>query len=130
MTALSGKDLLGGGLALKTERVPVPELGEDAEVLVREMTAAAREHYSDGLLAEDPDDPDEAGAPKRKPRIGQMYARLVAFSVVDEEGKLQFSEEDVEKISGLPATVVERIAAAAGRVSGIGERALEIARKN
>ena len=59
-----------------------------------------------------------------------MYARLLAFSVVDEAGKLQFSEGDVEKIAELPATVVERIAAAAGRVSGIGERALETARKN
>ena len=130
MTVLSGKDLLGGGLVLKTERVPVPELGDGAEVIVREMTAAAREHYSEGLLIEDPDDPDESGAPKRKPRIGQMYARLVAFSVVNEDGELQFSESHVEKLAELPATVVERIAAAAGRVSGIGERALEAARKN
>ena len=130
MTTLSGKVLLSGGFVLKTERGPVPEFGEGAEVIVREMTAAAREHYSDGLVVEDPNDPDESGSPRRKPRIGQMYARLVAFSVVNEEGELQFTDSHVAKIAELPATVVERIAAAAGRVSGIGERALEAARKN
>ena len=117
-------------LSLRRESVPVPELGDGAEVIVQEMTAAARERYGEGLMYEDPDDPDEKGEPRLKRRVGSLYARLVAFSVVDEDGKLLFGEGDVERVAGMPARVVERIAAVAARVSGIGDKALEAARKN
>lgn len=130
MSALTREELLGTKLELKRERVPAPEYGEGREVIVQEMTVAARERYSEGLLYEDPDDPGEDGEPKMKHKVGEMYARLVAFSVVGEDGALQYHEEDIPAISAMPSRLVERIARAAHRVSGIGEEAAESARKN
>ena len=141
MTALTRKEFLGAKIALRTERVPAPEFGDSAEIVVQEMTVAAREVYSDGLMVEDPNDPDEKGAPRLKPRIGQMYARLAAFSIVDENGKLQFvapdeagllrlADDDLNAICAMPSVLIERVAKAAQRVSGISEASAEAARKN
>lgn len=130
MPIASREALLGAAGKLRSERVPAPELGEGMEVLVREMTAAAREKFYAGLMIEDADDLDQHGNPKQKQRVGEIYARWVVFTAVNEDHSAMFAEADVGAVGKLPADLVARLALAAKRLNGIGAEETEAARKN
>jgi hypothetical protein len=130
MTIATKEEILGARRALKREVVSAEELGEGKTIIVQEMSAAQRELYGEGTLVMDEDDVDEkTGQPRRKPKTGELYARLVVASVVDESGKQVFTEDDVAAVSELPWTLVERICDAANRVSKLDAKALEAAKK-
>jgi hypothetical protein len=108
---------------IQTEEVAVSEWG--GSVLVRGMTGAQRDAYEDASLSM----PD-----KKKQTRAFIYknarARLVAWSVVDENGKLVFSDADIPRLSEKSAAALQRIFNVAMRLSGISEEDIEELVKN
>lgn len=108
---------------IQTEEVAVPEWG--GTVRVRGMTGAQRDAYEDASLSM----PD-----KKKQTRAFIYkdarARLVAWSVVDENGKRVFSDADIPRLSEKSAAALQRIFNVAMRLSGISEEDIEELIKN
>jgi hypothetical protein len=105
------------------EDVHIPEW--DTYVHVRGMTGAQRDAYEDASLSM----PD-----KKKQTRAFIYkdarARLVAWSVVDENGKRVFSDADIPRLSEKSAAALQRIFNVAMRLSGISEEDIEELVKN
>ena len=117
------RDEILAAVDLKTELVPVPEWGEDAHVRVRAFSLEARAGYTAPALGLTGDE--------RAEKINSFSnARLVAFSLVDPDGSLIFAEGDVERLAKKNPAVIDRIAAAAARVNGIGQAEESAAAKN
>jgi hypothetical protein len=106
---------------LKTETVPVPEWG--GSVNVRMMNGLDRDAFEAGLVIVGEDG-------SRKPNYRGMRARLVALTIVDDAGNRLFEDEDVERLSLKSAAALERVAAVAQRLNGLGAKAEEEAEKN
>lgn len=102
---------------LKTESVPVPEWGEGVTVLVSEMSGVARDAF---FL--------KKGAGKVP--ISESQADLLLATVVDESGELILDESDVAALRAQGAIAMDRIAAVAVRLNGMGPAAVEDAVKN
>lgn len=102
---------------LKTESVDVPEWGEGVTVLVSEMSGLARDAF---FLKK------EAG----KRPISESQADLLLATVVDESGALVLDESDVAGLQAQGAIAMDRIAAVAVRLNGMGPAAVEDAVKN
>lgn len=116
------RDQILAARPMRCEEIDIPELG--GIVRVRMMSAGDRERYESGLID------DTAGDARRRIRVGELAARLVVFSVVDAEGRLVFSEQDIPQVAALDADVVRRIADVATRLNKIGAAAAEAAGKN
>lgn len=111
MGAVNREALLG--LPLRTETVPVPELGNGTVAHVREMTAAHRERWELEAF--------ETDGKARRAKPGLFRAYLIVFGVVTEQGEPLFGVDDLDAVSRMPAPVVERLANAVIRVSGLNE---------
>jgi hypothetical protein len=98
-----GRDAILGAADLPTERVPVPEWG--GAVLVR-----AERFALDAALRD----------AKGRIKPAEAMQRMLAMTIVDEQGALLFSEEDVAALSRKSAVVLERLFETAKRLSGIG----------
>ncbi|MGN5354331.1 hypothetical protein ACQ4P5_20225 [Ralstonia sp. L16] len=103
-------------LQLKTEAVPVPELGGD--VLISEMSGVARDAY----YAKEQTD-------ENRP-LSLRQADLIVCSAVDESGAPLFDESDVEQLRHLKAEILDRLASTAARINGLTKGAQEAATKN
>ena len=101
-------------LLAKRERVfkeiPIPELG--SSVRIRALKSAEITGWQASLL-----DP-KTGEPSIKLQK-QARERLVAISVVNENGTLLFGKDDLEALNNLENSIVGRIAAAATELNGI-----------
>jgi len=122
MKTLSKEDILAVA-DLKTEAVPVPEWGEDVQVIVRTMTGADRDAFEQSLVNVDAEG-------KRTPALENMKAKLVAITVVDEAGNRMFAADEVGHLAGKSAAAINRIFSAAARLNGIGPAAEVAAAKN
>lgn len=110
------RDAILAAARLERETVHVPEWGGD--VLVQELTAAARDDFERALVGADG-------------RLGpNIRARLVALSVVDEDGNRLFSDADVAELAKQPAKAMDRVFSVAQRLSGLRPEDLEEAAKN
>lgn len=104
----------------KTERVSVPEIGDDAEVLIAEMSALAKEHYEslifdkDGHLVSDK----------------SLRAILVAMTAVDEEGSPLFTRDDVEALGQRSGAVLGRLYGVALRLNKMRPQDIKETAKN
>ena len=90
--------------------VHIPELGGD--VKIRALKSAEITGWHASLL-----DPKN-GEPSIKLQK-QASERLVAISVVNENGTLLFGKDDLEALNNLENSIVGRIAAAATELNGI-----------
>lgn len=115
MATLTKKDFLKDR-PLKIERVPVPEWGGDA--IVQEMSAVQREKFEEWVLSKETDSPK-----------GTRVA-IIINTVVDENGKPLFSDLDAMDLGMKPAAIIDRIASAGLRLSGMKEDAVEEEVKN
>ncbi len=104
-----------------SETVRVPEWG--GEVRVQAMSAADRTEY-ESLIYQFKDD-GRVDLDRRK-----FVAALVAFSVVDEDGKRLFGPDDVDALASKSGKALARIYSVAARLSGIGRAEEEAAEKN
>lgn len=104
MTSYLSRDAILSAPDLEYEDVRVPEWG--GVVRVRGMTGAERDQWEAALLDGD-----------KKLTRRQVRATLVALTVVDEQGRRLFSEEDVERLGAKSARALQRVFNVAQRLS-------------
>jgi hypothetical protein len=97
---------------LRREEVEVPEWG--GTVLIAAMNGTVRDAWEQSLIG-----------PKGKVNIENVRARLVAYTAVDEHGNRVFTEEDIERLGGKSAAVLERLCKVAQRLNLLTEQELE-----
>jgi hypothetical protein len=94
------------GLVRKTERVPVPALGED--VIVQELSLAEQNEFF--LTGADAD-----GTFDTK----KMRALCIIAATVDEQGNHLFGYGDLSAVMAMPASVMAAVGDAAIRMCGL-----------
>lgn len=105
-------------LAFRHERIAVPELGADAEIIVREMPVSKLLEYQ--LRNFD----QTTGQPLADNPFQWMISLLVAC-MVDEEGNPIANQDNVPQLmDSLPMSVIDRLLPAAKRLNRMGELAL------
>jgi len=104
---------------LPTEEVDVPEWG--GSVFVRKFTSEDKDNF-DILIAKKSDED--------KIDLHNLRAKLCVFTIVDEDGKCLFSEEDVEALGRKSATAIERIFTVSQRLNNLGLEAVKEIEKN
>ncbi|NMV36777.1 hypothetical protein [Ralstonia insidiosa] len=118
MTILTKATILAAmaSAQLQTVTVPVPELGGD--VRISEISGLAR----DALYA-------KQGDGEKRP-LSLQQADLIIATAVDEAGAPLFDETDVDRLRGMKAEILDRLATAAAKINGLGGKAVEDAAKN
>jgi hypothetical protein len=106
---------------LSTEEVEVPEWG--GSVRVRTMTGADRDAFEASLVKVGSDG-------TRTADLTNMKAKLVALTVVNDNGFRMFEQGDVDRLATKSAAALERVFEVAQRINGLGPKAEEAAVKN
>ena len=104
-------------VTLKQEVVEMPEWG--GNVKVSEMSGAMRDDWERSLR-----DRDSSG------KFISPRARLVMFTVVDDQGDRLFQDGDIPAIGKLSSEALERICLVAMKLNGLGNGDVEAAKKN
>lgn len=120
MGATLNRDAILGAPDIRTEEVRVPEWG--GSVLVRGLTGAERDRFEDSIV--------EMRGQKRIFHMEHIRARLVALSVVDEQGNRIFTEADIPALSKKSALALQRVFEVAQRLSGLSDVDLSELTKN
>jgi hypothetical protein len=115
------KDQILEASDLKTEEVNVPEWG--GTVKVRTMTGTDRDAFENSMVATLPDG-------SRKPDMSNMRAKLVALTVVGDDGNRLFDVSDIDRLALKSASALARVFDAAQALNGLGAKAQEEALKN
>ena len=100
---------------LVKELVEVPEWG--GSVYVKGMSGTERDAYESSIM--------EQRGNKREVNLSNFRAKLVAFSVCDEDGKLLFSQKDVAEIGKKSAAALQRVYDVATKMSAISKEDVE-----
>lgn len=110
--------LLLNKLSFRHERVSVPELGEEAEIIVREMSVAKLLEYQLTNFNQ------VTGQPLADNPYQWMMSLLVCC-MVDEDGNPIATQEQVPALmESLPMSVLDRLVTVAKRLNRMEERAL------
>lgn len=99
---------------VKSEVVDVPEWGGSVRIAV--MSGRARDDFMTAT----------AGGVS----VSAFQAKLLSLSLVDDEGALLFTADQVEALQGKSKDVLDRIGAQAMTLNGIGKKASEEIAKN
>lgn len=116
MPLLTKEDILKHN-DLKSEIVDVPEWG--GEIRVATMSGFARDRFEAGITGKN------GGM-----NMSNIRAKLAAATIVDEEGKLLFSEDDITKLGTKSCAALDRVFAAAQRLNLITNNDVETLAKN
>lgn len=100
---------------LQSERVKVPEWG--GEVIVRGMTGKERDQLETEVVSRD--------GKRVKVNAGNIRARLLVLSCIDEDGKRVFTDKDVKALGEKSGSALDRVAAVAQRLSKIRDSDIE-----
>jgi len=98
-----------------TEEVDVPEW--NGTVLVRGLTGKQRDNFEAGLL--------ERRGRRMIPNTANIRAKLVAWSVVDDDGSRMFTDAEAEELGDKSASAMDRIYTVAAKLSGLTEEDVE-----
>jgi phage-related tail fiber protein len=101
---------------LKHEDVDVPQWG--GTVRVRTMTGAERDEFRNSVNA-------EGGV-----GVGRFAVALLAATLIDESGARLFTMDDIDQLAEKSATSIDKPAAMAMRLNGLGGAAVEESVKN
>jgi hypothetical protein len=102
------------------EDIEVPEWG--GEVRVRGMSGTQRDDYEASILQQNGSD--------RKVNLANARAKLVARCLVDADGRLLFSADDVRALGRKSARALERVFDKARELSGMTEKDVETLAEN
>ncbi len=102
------------------ETVDVPEWG--GQVCVRTIGADERDKWQDDMM--------EGKGKNRKMNLARVTASLCAIAMCDEGGVPIFTRADVTALGKKSASAMQRVFAAAARLSGITEADIEELAKN
>lgn len=105
---------------LVTEDVEVPEWG--GTVRVRGLTGSERDAFEQSIM-------EQRGRDVAL-NLRNIRAKLVALSVVDEQGKRVFSDDDVKALGQKSAVALQRVFEVAQRLSGLRSEDVEELAKN
>lgn len=106
---------------LKTVSVDVPEWG--GEVMVRMMSGTDRDEWEASLVTVAEDG-------TRKPNMTNLRVKLVALTLVGEDGQRMFSVDEIGHLAGKSAAALNRVFEAAQKLNGLGANAEADAVKN
>lgn len=120
MPCLSTQQFLTSKPSLKRERVELPELGPDAYVYARELTAAERGRLMDQQM--EPTQAEEGGKPSISMRQEGWDVSVVLAGTVDEGGAPLFQPAHREELAGWGSEVIGRISKAISELSGLGAK--------
>jgi hypothetical protein len=109
MAILTKEQILGAD-DRRTADVEVPEWG--GTVRVRALSGAERDSYEVALAGIRPDGTS-------RPNLVNVRARLVALSVVDEDGKRLFTDADAKALGDKSAAAMQRVFETAQRLSAL-----------
>lgn len=98
---------------LRTDEVETPEWAEGGTVLIRELSAAEVDQLGFDVAKED-------GSVDLRRARGMRF-RLVAWGVIDEDGNNLFSVKDAKALGKKSRIVIDRIAEAVMKLSGLGD---------
>ena len=102
--------------------VDVPEWGSEEnpepQVRIHSLSGAERDRFESSMMKI-----DKEGRPV--PDMVNSRARLVALSIVDENGKRLFGDSDVLELGGKSAKALDRVFDASARLSGINPEELD-----
>lgn len=101
-----------GAKDIVIERLDVPEWG--GAVFVKAMSGTEREAYDDVIYR----------------KKSHLLGTLAQYTIVDEQGARVFSPEDIPALSAKNSYALERIWDWHKKHSGVGDKALEEAKKN
>jgi hypothetical protein len=118
--ALLTRDAILQAQDLPRELVSVPEWG--GEVYVRALTGAERDAFEQSIV--------EQKGKSTKMNLQNMRAKLVALTVVDEEGKRVFSDADAKLLGQKSALALNRVFEVAQKLSGLTPEDVEELTKN
>lgn len=118
--ALLTRDQILAADDLKRETIEVPEWG--GEVIVRSLTGAERDAFEDSVVKQ--------RGKSRELNLRNARARLVSLSLIDEAGNKLFTDKDVDLLGRKSAAGLDRVFAAAQRLSGLTEQDLDELAKN
>lgn len=122
--ALLTRDQILGANDRKTETVPVPEWG--GEVVVSVMSGEQRDAYESMLV-----DMKSMGKDKKsQPKMENLRAKLVACTIVGEDGNRMFSDSDVIALGKKSGAALNRVFQVASRLNRVTEEGVEEAAKN
>ncbi len=110
---LSRDEILSKAI-VKQEVVNIPELGGD--IIVSEMTGAERENWENSI--------------EEKGRRTNLRAKLLVASLVDESGSRLFSQDDIEAVSKLPFSIIEKLCDISSKLNGFTSKEIDTAEKN
>jgi hypothetical protein len=103
----------------KFEVVDVPEWGEGAQVRVGVMSGFARDQFEASVIGKN------GGM-----NMQNIRAKLAAATLVDDSGKLMFSEADINKLGQKSGAALDRIFAVAQKLNRITDQEVEQLAKN
>ena len=103
-----------GASQRQTEVVKIADIGN---VIVKGMTAKERDQYETSFIVQ------KNG--KRNFNLIDARAKLVMLTVVDEKGDRLFEASDVSRLSGMPASVIDKLFTVAQKLSGISDEDVE-----
>ena len=106
---------------IPTEIVTVPEW-QHRKVMVCGLTAAGKNAYQSSLV--------EITGKSRKMRLENATAKLLVLTIVNAQRQPLFTESDIIKLGTKSASVLERLAKVASRLSGMDEEENEQLLKN
>lgn len=96
---------------IKTEEVPVSEWG--GVVMVKGLSGTERNDFEQSLISKKGKDVQM--------NMKNATAKLVALSVVDEDGKRIFQDADIESLGRKSGAALSRVYAVASRLSGLSD---------
>lgn len=105
---------------LPLEVVEVPEWG--GSILVRGMTGTERDAFERESIARK--------GKSVEVNLENLRARLLARTIVDDNGSRLFTDSDIALLGSKSAAALDRVFAAAQRLSGIGQDDVEDLSKN
>lgn len=128
MTMLS-RDAILAADDLKTQEVDVPEWG--GTVLVRALSGEDRDAFEASLTMRRPVlvGPNK-GQMENVPDPSNVHAKLVARSIVDENGKRVFTDADIALLGAKSSAALQRLWDVAAELSGLTDGAAEDAEGN
>ena len=107
------------GTHLKTETINIPEFGENYYIKVTELTAYDRDQFENWMLKN-----------KDNRDYQNFRARLASMTIVDEQGNRLFSQDDIEQLGKVSASILDRICDIAQKLSGMKKEDVDSITKN
>ena len=125
---LSREEILGAN-DLPTEDVEVPEWG--GSVRVRTLTGTERDEFESSIITMKKVKKGKRTVTESSPNLRNIRAKLVARSIVKEDGALMFpNSEDVFVLGEKSAAALDRVYEVSARLSKITDEDIEELEKN